>query len=150
VNVQSSGTIAVIDPTTNTVTDSIPTPGCASNHGLYIDPDNHTAFVACEDNAKLLTIDLDTKQVTSTNDVGDTPDVLAYDPGLRRLYVASESGTVTVLEDTGNTLRKIAETKLAAEAHTVAVDPTTHRVYFPLQDVDGRPVLRVMEPTDSG
>ena len=30
-------------------------------------------------------------------------------------------------------------------AHTVAVDPATHRVYFPLADVGGRPVLRVMD-----
>ena len=35
---------------------------------------------------------------------------------------------------------------LAADAHTVAVDPTTHRVYFPLANVGGRPVLRVMAP----
>ena len=30
-------------------------------------------------------------------------------------------------------------------AHSVAVDPTTHRVYFPLENVDGHPVLRVMD-----
>ena len=30
-------------------------------------------------------------------------------------------------------------------AHSVAVDPATHRVYFPLADVGGRPVLRVMD-----
>ena len=27
----------------------------------------------------------------------------------------------------------------------VAVDPATHRVYFPLENVGGRPVLRVMD-----
>jgi hypothetical protein len=26
-------------------------------------------------------------------------------------------------------------------------DPETHLVYFPLQDVDGHPILRIMEPT---
>jgi hypothetical protein len=31
-------------------------------------------------------------------------------------------------------------------AHTVCVDPDTHLVYFPLQDVDGHPILRIMEP----
>ena len=30
-------------------------------------------------------------------------------------------------------------------AHSVAVDPATHRVYFPLADVGWRPVLRVMD-----
>ncbi|HMG27461.1 MAG TPA: YncE family protein, partial [Acidimicrobiia bacterium] len=32
-------------------------------------------------------------------------------------------------------------------AHSVAVDPATHRVYFPLQDVGGHPMLRVMRAT---
>jgi hypothetical protein len=32
-------------------------------------------------------------------------------------------------------------------AHTVSVDPKTHLVYFPLENVDGRPVLRIMKPT---
>jgi len=29
-------------------------------------------------------------------------------------------------------------------AHTVAMDPRTHLVYFPLQEAKGRPVLRIM------
>lgn len=36
--------------------------------------------------------------------------------------------------------------QLADHAHTVAVDQATHRIYFPLQDVNGHAVLRVMEP----
>ena len=34
---------------------------------------------------------------------------------------------------------------LGPNAHTVAVDPATHRVYFPLENVGGHPVLRVMD-----
>jgi hypothetical protein len=30
--------------------------------------------------------------------------------------------------------------------HTVAVDPESHRVYFPLENLRGRAVLRVMTP----
>jgi hypothetical protein len=33
-------------------------------------------------------------------------------------------------------------------AHTVAVDPATHRVFFPLaMGADGTPVLRIMQPS---
>ena len=32
-------------------------------------------------------------------------------------------------------------------AHTVAVDPRTHLVYFPLQNVADQPVLRIMSGT---
>ena len=31
-------------------------------------------------------------------------------------------------------------------AHTVCVDPATHLVYLPLENLDGHPVLRIMEP----
>jgi hypothetical protein len=33
----------------------------------------------------------------------------------------------------------------APHAHSVAVDPATHRVYVPLQDVHGKPALRILE-----
>ena len=35
-------------------------------------------------------------------------------------------------------------------AHTVCVDPDTHLVYFPLQNVNGHPVLRIMELNTTG
>jgi len=32
--------------------------------------------------------------------------------------------------------------------HTVSVDPKSHLVYFPLENVGGRPLLRIMKPAD--
>lgn len=147
VNVQDRNQLVGIDPATDTVTDRIPVSDCGSNHGLYIDGGQQLAFIACEDNAKLLVLDLQTKQVTARFDTGDTPDVLAFDQGLHRLYAASESGVVSVFDEQSRTLVPQASGKLADNAHTVAVDQGTHRVYFPLQNVDGHPVLRVMEPS---
>ena len=63
--------------------------------------------------------------------VGEGPDVLALDPVLHRLYVASESGTVTVFEIAG-TVRKLVEGNAGPDAHSVAVDPETHVAYLPL------------------
>src|SRR5258708_24209627 len=34
-------------------------------------------------------------------------------------------------------------------AHTVCVDPNTHLVYFPLENIDGHPLLRIMEPPNA-
>jgi pimeloyl-ACP methyl ester carboxylesterase len=39
-----------------------------------------------------------------------------------------------------------AEGFAGPNAHTVAVDPATHRIFLPLADDNGRPVLRVMAP----
>ena len=72
--------------------------------------------------------------------------MLALDPGLHRLYVASESGTLAVFDAVGP-LRKVAEGNAGPNAHSVAVDPDTHLVYLPLTDVDGHPVLRELAPS---
>jgi hypothetical protein len=72
--------------------------------------------------------------------------VLALDPGLHRLYVASESGTVAVF-DVAGPVRKVAEGNAGPNSHSVAVDPDTHLIYLPLTDVGGRPVLRELVPS---
>jgi DNA-binding beta-propeller fold protein YncE len=77
VNVQDRGHIAIIDPHTDAVIGTIDTPDCESNHVLYVDPETELAFVACEGNATLLTIDLQTGRPVDSHDVGDAPDVLA-------------------------------------------------------------------------
>jgi DNA-binding beta-propeller fold protein YncE len=148
VDVQSRNDVAVIDPRTNRVVRRIALPGCDHDHGLNVDAARRLAFVACDGNAKLLTLDLKRMQVTGSADVGDSPDVLAFDRSLRRLYVAAESGEVAVFAEHGRGLHKLGQAKLAPHAHTVAVDPRTHLVYFPLESgSNGKPQLLVMKPT---
>jgi len=74
------------------------------------------------------------------------PDVLACVSGLRRLYVAAESGIVAAFSVSDSGLQKLGQVYLAPNAHSIAVDSQTHRVYVPLENIDGRPVLRVYEP----
>ena len=149
VDVQTRDEIAAIDPRTNELVARYPLPrSCRDDHSLLIDAPARLAFVACDGNAKLLLVDMTDMRVLSVHDVGRNPDVLAFDPGLRRLYVASESGVVIVFELAGENLKLLGRKLLADEAHSVAVDPSTHLVYFPLQNIHGRGVLRVMAPTD--
>ena len=146
VNVGSSGELVEIDPDTHKVITRHRLEGARGNHGLYIESDQHLAFIACEDNDRLIVFDLDTGKQTGTFPVGAGPDVLAFDPALHLLYVASESGVVSMFREQDKQLVKIGEDRLAPAAHSVAVNPLTHEVYFPLRDVGGRPVLRVMRP----
>jgi DNA-binding beta-propeller fold protein YncE len=98
-----------------------------------------------ESNSKVIAYDLVNSSVLASFSVGTTPDVLAYDSELQRVYVACEDGTVAVIQ-AGNPLRKVAQGNAGPNAHAVAVDSTTHFVYLPLTDVGGRPVLRVLSP----
>jgi DNA-binding beta-propeller fold protein YncE len=148
VDVQSRDELAVVDPRTSRVTRRVELPGCDHDHGLLVDAPRRLAFVACDGNAKLLTLDLRRMKVTAADDVGDDPDVLAFDRSLRRLYVAAESGEVAVFAERGRRLAKLGQDHLASDAHTVAVDSRTHLVYFPLESGSrGRPELLIMAPS---
>ncbi len=146
VNVQTRKQLVEIDPATDRIVSRTDLPGAEGNHGLLIEPQQKKAFVACEDNHKLLVLDLDTRKVSAWFEVGEAPDVLAYDPGFGYLYVAAESGVVSIFRAQGGQVTKVAETLLGPNAHVVAVDPATHQTYFPLKNLGGRPVLRIMSP----
>jgi DNA-binding beta-propeller fold protein YncE len=50
---------------------------------------------------------------------------------------------------TDGTVTEMGRGVLGPNAHSVAVDPATHRVYVPLENVKRHPVLRVMEASDA-
>jgi Uncharacterized conserved protein len=148
VDVQTRNTLAVIDPATLTITRRVRLPGCDHDHGLTLDAADRLAFIACDHNARLLTLDLNTWQITGKNRVGLDPDVLAYDPGPHRLYVAAESGWLTTLDNHGRHLTVTGHAHLADGAHVVAIDPTTHRTYYPIpHGAAGHPALTGYQPT---
>jgi YVTN family beta-propeller protein len=141
--------IIEIDPQTDKIVGGYKLPGCEDSHGLLIDAENRLAFAACEGNAKLAVFDLANKKMLSIHPVGDEPDVLAFDSNLRRLYVSAESGVLTVFDEKeGGQLEMVGKGFYTANAHTVAVDSATHRVYLPLENVNGKPVLRIALPSD--
>jgi YVTN family beta-propeller protein len=138
--------LVAIDPESGKVTHRIRLPGCDGAHGVYIDAASDRAFVACERNARLVTVDLTRRSETATSPVGQGPDVLAYDATLQRLYVTAESGDVAVFATSSRAPKKLGQSHVADGAHSVAVDQATHLLFFPLADIRGRPVLRVMRP----
>jgi YVTN family beta-propeller protein len=149
VTVDGREELAEIDPSTDQVAGRYPLTGCKGSHGLLVDSENRLAFAACEENSKLVVFDLRSKKANATLTVGADPDVLAFDSSLHRLYVSAESGNISILHVRDRGLQKVFEGFFAANAHTVAVDSRTHRVYWPLQNVGGKPVLRITAPTDT-
>jgi DNA-binding beta-propeller fold protein YncE len=145
VAVQTRNELVAIDPVRERVVARYDLPGADHPHGFALDEPGRLAFVSSEGNGALQVVDLRTMRVLSTRRVGDDPDVLAWDAAWRRLYVASESGVLSAFAVDGAVLRPSGDVR-APHAHTVSVDPRTHRVYVPLENVGGRPVLRVLEP----
>jgi DNA-binding beta-propeller fold protein YncE len=139
--------LVAIDPKTDEIISRAPLAGIENPHGIALDVAGRVAFVAGEENHSLAMVNLDTMKILSTYQVGEDPDVLAFDPSLKRLYVSSESGTVNVFQSLHRSLVLLG-TFTMPHAHTVSVDPKTHLVYFPLENVEGHPLLRIMRPAD--
>jgi DNA-binding beta-propeller fold protein YncE len=136
-----------VDPKAATVTARIDLPGCSGAHGLRLHPDGQSAFIACENNDMLARVDLGGAHAVATAASGAGPDVLSIDPGLGRLYVAAESGDLTIWDITKPGVALVGHDQPGGNAHTVAADPATHRVFFPLPQGNGStPVLRIMRP----
>jgi YVTN family beta-propeller protein len=149
VTIHSVNDLAEIDPQVDKVVARYHLTGVENCHSLALDSPNRLAFVTCGGTApKLAVFDLTAKKQMGLYPVGAHPDVLAFDRELGRLYVSSESGAVSVFDEEDHKLRKIGEAHLAPNAHSVAVDQKTHLVYFPLENLKGKPALRIMRPPD--
>ena len=144
VAVQTRNQIVAIDPGSAQVVGRFAPAGADHPHGMLVDPGHRLLVVANQGNASLEVIDLTKLEVVDIEPTGDDPDVLAYDPGLQRLYVATEGGGLWIYRLDNGRLRLEGSLELP-HAHTVSVDPATHLVYVPLQNLGGRPMLRIFD-----
>jgi DNA-binding beta-propeller fold protein YncE len=144
VGVHGKNELVTIDPLRARITARTPLTWLDDPHGIALDVEDRLAFVAGQANNKLVVVDLNTMQSGPPLSVGRDPDVLAFDAVAKRLYVAAESGQIKIFQEANRSLEQIGELNLP-HGHTVAVDSKTHLVYFPLENLDGRPVLRIMQ-----
>ena len=139
VNLQDRNMLAVIDPATDTVVDSYRVEGCRGNHGMAIDAERHRAFLSCEGNDTLTVFDLDTHQAIAHLPMAKGADVVTFDSGLGRIYVACSSGIISVFQmDDAAHFRKLKDVAVEPKIHSLAVDRRTHRVYAPAEQEKGR------------
>src|SRR2546422_2616331 len=145
VNLQDQNIFAVIDPETDKVVGRYSVGHCKGNHGMALDPEHHRAFLACEENNLMAVFDLDKHAAIAFLPVADGPDVIKFDLGLGRIYVACYSGAISVFhQDDPEHYRKLEDFPVQHAVHSLAVDHKTHRVYTPEQEEDGKPVARMV------
>jgi len=95
---------------------------------------------------KLMTVfDLDKNQHIAFLPMAGGPDVIKFDCGLKRIYVACSSGAISVFKmDDPDHYRKLEHFPVQKKVHSLAVDPETHRVYAPEQEADGKAVAHMI------
>lgn len=145
VNLQDQNIFAVIDPATDEVIGRYPVGRCKGNHGMTLDAEHHRAFLSCEGNDLMTVFDLDKHAPIAYLPMPAGPDVIKFDSGLGRIYVACYSGAIAVFhQDDADHYRKLEDFRVQHAVHSLAVDEKTHRVYTPEQEEDGKPVARMV------
>jgi DNA-binding beta-propeller fold protein YncE len=149
VNLQDKNAFAVIDPATDEVVGRYPVGQCRGNHGMTLDARHRRAFLSCEENDLMTVFNLETNQPIAFLPMASGADVIKFDSGLKRIYVACSSGAISVFKmDDPDHYRKLEDFPVQKKVHSLAVDSETHRVYAPEQEADGKAVARmaVYEP----
>jgi DNA-binding beta-propeller fold protein YncE len=145
VNLRSTNEIAEIDPATDLLVGRYPVDGCRFNHGMAVDSEHHRAFLLCTGNRTLTVFALDSHKSVAHLPMPAGADVVKFDAGLRRIYVACSSGFISVFEaQDADHYRKLEDFPVQKMVHSLAVDPVTHRVYAPEQQENGQPVARMV------
>ena len=145
VNLRNTNEIAEINPATDTLFEKYPVDGCQFNHGMAVDSEHHRAFILCSGNRTFTVFGLDTHKSIAHLRMPAGADVVKFDPGLGRIYVACSSGFISVFQaQDADHYRKLEDFAVEKMVHSLAVDSATHRVYAPEQQEHGQPVARMM------
>jgi DNA-binding beta-propeller fold protein YncE len=129
-NLTDNNTLAAVDVAHRAVVARWPLTGCEGPTGIAIDPVLRRGFIVCSKNAALVVFDLDAHHVTASMPIGGGPDAVAFDPVLRRLYATGRSGVLSVIQQDGPDIYRVLDTvHLHYGAHTLAIDPVTHRLF---------------------
>jgi DNA-binding beta-propeller fold protein YncE len=145
VNLRNTNEIADIDPATGTMSAKYPVQGCQLNHGMPVDSGRHRAFILCTGNRTQVVFALDTHKSIAHFSMPAGADVLKFDAGLGRIYVACSSGFISVFDEhDANRYQKVEDFPVEKMVHSLAVNTATHRVYAPEQQENGWPAARVV------
>ena len=131
-NLEDKSTVAVIDMKSHqVVTNWAIAPGEEAS-GIGIDTKNHRLFLGCG-NKLMVMMDSTDGKVLATAPIGEGVDGAAFDPGTQLAFAScGQSATVTIAkEETPDKLTVVQTLKTERGARTMALDPTTHKIYLP-------------------
>jgi YVTN family beta-propeller protein len=131
VNLEDKNAVAVIDIATHAVVANWPIAPGEEASGLAIDTKTHRLLIGAS-NKLMLMMDSTSGKIVSQVPIGPGVDSTWFDPGTGYAFSSCGDGTTTIAhEDSPTKLIVVQTLKTAPGARTMAVDPATHRLYFP-------------------
>jgi DNA-binding beta-propeller fold protein YncE len=146
-NLEDTDSVVAIDLMTRSVVGRWPLKPCEGPSGMAIDSANRRLFSVCSGNAMLVVFDLERHRVITAVPIGGKPDSVAFDVQLRRIYTAGVGGKLTVIQQNNPDSYQVLE-NIATHygAHTLALDPESHKVYVAYASLLAYPRIAVFSP----
>jgi YVTN family beta-propeller protein len=129
-NLEDKDEVAVIDTATHTVTNLWPIAPGEEGSGMAIDVKHHRLFIGCGGSHTMLMMDGLTGKVLASVPTGEGVDANAFDPGTQLAFASCGDGTTTIAHEAGDTLTVVQTLPTEKSARTMALDPTTHKIYL--------------------
>ncbi len=144
VNIENTAELVRIDSEHNRVTARWRLADCAEPTDLALDAERRRLFSVCQ-NQRMAVTDADDGHAVASVRIGRGPDGAIYDAARHLVFSANGiDGTLSVIrQDSADAYRVLAEIPTQRSARTMALDPTTHRIYLAAAGADGFDLLVV-------
>lgn len=135
VNIESTNTLIRLEAEGTKVQSEWPLGPCESPSGLAMDAKGRRLFSVC-DNKLMIVTDADSGKRIAEIPVGVEPDAAIYDPENKLVFASNCDGTLTVVkQENPDKYTVVQNLKTEREARTMAIDPQTHRLFLPYEQV---------------
>jgi YVTN family beta-propeller protein len=138
-NIEDLNSLAVIDTKTMTVRATYPLSPCGKPTGIAYDAVNKRLFSGCRTNMGLSVVDAATGKVITTLPIGAGVDAVVYDPVTKLVICSNGDATATIIQQSSADNYSVIQTLATkVRAKTMALDKSTHKIYFSVADMDNR------------
>jgi DNA-binding beta-propeller fold protein YncE len=134
-NLEDKSSLNVIDTKTLRVIHNYLLAPCGGPTGIAMDKDNQRLFTVCRQNKGMSVIDAQTGKVMQTLPIGTGVDAVVYDAANKLIIASNGDGTATIFKQNSADSYELVQTlKTQFKAKTMAIDYSTHKLYFPVAD----------------
>ncbi len=126
-------TVLKIDIANRRIVEQWPTPGCEQPTGLAYDKASKRVFVGCRGTKPVLAVmNAMSGKIVTALEIGRGNDGVIYDASTRRVYTSNgvDANLVIYAQVDADTYKLVEATTTRPYARTMALDPTTKKVYL--------------------
>jgi hypothetical protein len=139
VNIEDKSEVAALDTATHKVIATWPLAPGEGPSGIAFDAAHHRIFSTC-DNGLMTMLDTETGKVVTTAPIGKGPDGGAFSDKLHLAFASCGEGVTTIAkEEAPDKLTVVQTLKTERGARTMALDPSTDKIYLPTAQFEPMP-----------